>query len=100
VTGHRRMSLDLELDNHRAPQAGDIILGSRVAYRVTGARPVESRIWPNRWALTCRRLGPAWPPPARCPHPLDDGCLVHVTRTYRRGETPADHFGATAGVRR
>lgn len=101
----RRFNYDLELDNPRAPQPGDIMVGARVAYRIVEARPVESRVWGNRWKLTVRRVGPSprgdgvdeWDL-FRLQHycyPSDppDGWVYEWSfSNYARGERPADYF--------
>jgi hypothetical protein len=49
--------IDAELEAN-PPQPGDFLSSSRSRYRIVDARPVESRVWPHRWALRCERLGP------------------------------------------
>jgi hypothetical protein len=79
--------MDLAPDDLVAPAPGDLVHSARATYRVTGSREVESRVWCNRWALTLERLPGAGPGTG--------GREFHV-RSYRRGETPAEFFGAEA----
>lgn len=89
------MTFDLELDAHRSPDRGDVLATERAVYRVLDARPVESRIWGNRWALTCERIGDRRGD-ARVPRALRGEAYVWYSTLYRRGERPQDHFGAAA----
>lgn len=89
----RRFTLDQALDSD-PPQPGDLLAGPASVYRIHDVRPVDSRIWPERWKLDVERL--------------DDGTLAHrhqLLRTgaargdrlhaftnYRPGERPADYF--------
>ena len=88
----RRFTLDLALDNERAPRPGDVLVSARTVRRITEARPVESRVWPNRWAIVYVDVGTATRhvPDERVE--LAEGCIVLTTSLYRRGEGPADHF--------
>lgn len=88
----RRLNLDLALDDEDNPAVGDVLVSARCAYRVWEARPVDSRLWGNRWALTLRPLGPHHREP---PEPAPGGRRWY-SKPYRRGEKPADHFGPPA----
>jgi hypothetical protein len=85
----RRMNFDLALDDPTNPVAGDILHStSRVRqqhswYVIVEARPVDSRVWGNRWALTLRRL--AGSPKA---HEVNVGARVWYSTPYARGERP------------
>lgn len=83
-----RFTFDMALEDEAPPEPGDVLVAARVAYRVTSVRPVESRVWPNRWALGVDRLGEHGGQP---PAPAHGGRRWHTGR-YRRGETPAQHF--------
>jgi hypothetical protein len=89
----RRFSLDLAADEPRSPDRGDVLAGPRAAYRIIEARPVESRIWCNRWALTVERIG-SRDDLARVPP--EEYAYVWDSTPYRRGEGPSDVFGAAA----
>lgn len=87
----RRMTLDLALNNHHPPVLGDLLTTERAAYVITDIRPVESRVWGNRWKIELRRL----PHGSNSRPPLTVGeQRVHPTSTYARGERPADYFAA------
>lgn len=89
----RSMTLDLALDNEDPPSRGDYLTTARAAYRVVDVRPVESRVWPNRWHVELERL-----PYGDNDHPptvAEPGQRCHPTSRYARGETPADFFGVT-----
>lgn len=79
------MYYDLPVAEPEAPQVGDVLDHESAVRRVrswlviTEARPVESTIWPNRWALRTRRLdGP----------PVGHVRRVWPCRAYARGERP------------
>jgi hypothetical protein len=92
-----RFNLDLALDNPRAPAPGDILVTARILYRITGARLVDSKIWPNRWSCTVERIR------ARTHDERVAGTAtidvedqgearLIFTERYQRGETPSDYF--------
>lgn len=87
----RSMTLDLALDNEHPPSVGDYLTTARAAYLVVDVRPVESRVWPNRWRLDLEPLpsGSNDDPPTL----TRDGQRVHPTSRYAKGETPAQFFG-------
>lgn len=92
----RRFNLDLALDNPSNPIAGDVLVSTRAVYRITDVRPVDSRVWANRWKLTVQRIGDAtngepnsWPT-------LGEGNRRWDSVPYRRGETPQSVFGEAA----
>lgn len=87
-----RFVYDLPLTEEQAPRPGDYMTSVRCAYEIVDAVPVESRVWPNRWKLTLRRL------PSGCNDDPPIPQLDHVTwpsERYRRGESPAEFFGVT-----
>jgi hypothetical protein len=87
----RTMTLDLAPDNEEPPSLGDVVTTARAAYEVVDVRPVESRVWSNRWRLELGRLpsGSNDDPPL----PRRGGARTHSTSTYAKGETPAQFFG-------
>lgn len=91
----RRYTLDLPLTNVRPPQAGDLLCTARTVNRVTDSRPVESRIWPNRWKITAVRVAErSIEERAASRYPsVPDGAHCFVSQPYRRGEGPIDVFG-------
>lgn len=80
----RRFTMDLHPDDTRPPVAGEVVHTARASYRVTGSREVDSRVWCNRWSLTLERLADGTRPAP--------GVREFYTRSYRRGETPAQFF--------
>jgi hypothetical protein len=82
-----RYVIDLPMECDDAPEPGDIIRKPRVDHEVLDVWPTESRIWPNRWTLVTRSLGPHDDRPRA-------GRRLWPTVPYRRGEGPADVFGA------
>lgn len=84
-------------DSRRA-EPGDLLLGLSLVYRVTAVRPVESRLWHDRWMLTVERVGhrdgdlldnlPAWKAESV---ELYGSCFVMETGAYQKGETPQDY---------
>ena len=92
----RRFSLDLALDDPRSPVAGDVLTTARNVYRITEARPVDSRVWGNRWKLTLRLVGTlanenTWP---TVNAENETGARVWHSSRYAKGETPQQYFGA------
>lgn len=92
VVKPRQFTLDQALTNHRAPRPGDVLLTARTVQRVVDARPVESRVWANRWRLTVHSAGTATNHVPDEPVVVPEGCERIVTEVYRRGETPAEFF--------
>jgi hypothetical protein len=84
--------LDYFDDSHRA-EPGDLVTTDRLCYRVLAVRPVESRIWNDRWALTLERLGPLPVDPSWVEVSKQEygSCEVVQTLRYRPGETAQDH---------
>jgi hypothetical protein len=72
---------------------GDVVFTARLAYRVTGAREVDSRVWCNRWALDLELLGTREELAGRYVELVDVGARAFGSRRYRRGETPTSCFG-------
>lgn len=76
--------------DHHLPGAelapGDFIATGRAIYRVDAVRPVESRLWPERWRYTVTKvatradLAAGWV--------LPDGARIITTSTYGPGEKP------------
>ncbi len=93
----RRFTYDLELDNPRSPVAGDLCMSARALYRITEARPVDSRLWGNRWALTCQRIGVPDDLDQHLPAVAHDGTLWRFGR-YQKGQTPQQFFASTGSV--
>lgn len=86
-----RITYDLDLDDPRSPAPGDLIVSPGTAYRITAARPVDSRVWANRWALTCQRVGKPVDVGNGALQP-DPGGGVFYLMWYKRGveRTPND----------
>lgn len=83
-----RVTLDLPLDDDRPPERGDLIVSARLVYVVLDARPVDSRVWENRWHVDLRRHGPSsgpWPS-------VELGARCFRTQRYEKGETPREFF--------
>ena len=81
----RHFNLDLADELAEPPSAGDMLFSTIAAYVILEVRPVESRVWPFRWALTVRRV-------ARDHQPAEGARAWH-TQPYRKGERPEDVFG-------
>lgn len=72
------------------PEPGDVYVTARLVYVVTGVRPVESKVWHDRWRIELERIGPRDPWPAEhLADRLEDGARVHHVSRYERGETPS-----------
>lgn len=89
----RSFTLDQALENDRAPLVGDVIVSARTVRRVVDVRPVESRVWPNRWRLTVDYIGKATNGRPDEPVAIEEGRQVITTSLYRRGEGPVEFFG-------
>lgn len=88
----RSCSFDMALDDERPPLPGDLIAGRNVVYAVSECRPVESKVWANRWRVTAVRIGTrAQVVPAIAEHVID-GARWFNMGSYRKGQRPADHF--------
>lgn len=85
---------DLAPDDTRAPCAGDLLVTARLVYRVTFVRPVDSRVWDNRWALTVTRLGARTGPGvwAEANAGTPEGARCWHSARYARGETPQSFY--------
>lgn len=74
------------------PQVGDVLVKPRKKYRITEVRPIESRVWPNRWKVTMVESGLSgghicwW-------DPYDRRWTCFHTTSYRRGEGPVEFYG-------
>lgn len=90
----RRIYLDL-FDQVDPPTAGDVLVSTRVAYLVRAARPVDSRLWDDRWNVEVVPLGDRDGRDARSA--IAEAENVHRMGTYRRGERPRD-FAARHGL--
>lgn len=88
----REFTFDMALSESQPPQPGEWLRGPNVVYVVTEVRPVESRIWPNRWRLRCERVGEtndlAFLAMVRA-----SGVKVWPFEPYRKGEGPVECFG-------
>lgn len=82
----RRYYYDLPVSFDLAPEPGDVLRGPRVDHLVVDVWPTDSAIWPNRWTVTVRSLGPQRGTP-------NEGGRIWPVEPYRRGEGPHDHFG-------
>lgn len=85
--------MDLALDDHEPPGHDDVLVSVQAVYRVIEVRPVESRLWPNRWHLTVVRVGDALDGAPVTPTGPGPSGRLFGTRRYRQGEGPADVFG-------
>lgn len=72
------------------PNAGDLLVSTRVVYRIVDVREVESRVWSNRWRLDVHRVGLRTE--VNVAALLHDGELALHTGCYRKGEKPAEWF--------
>lgn len=83
------------LDGAEPPRTGDILRPTspraKAWYEVLTVRPVESRVWHDRWRLRVRRIDP---------NPTIDevtpGCRILTWAYYSKGEGPQE---AAAKVR-
>ena len=100
----RTFTLDMALDDHRGYNAGDYLFTARTAYEILDARPVDSKMWDNRWKVTARKIGTRsdiystlqWVDvcaDGQWERRTLDGIGIRESLTYRRGETPRDFFG-------
>lgn len=65
-----------------APVRGAVLLSARVAYRIIESRPVDSRLWRDRWSIQVRRLAHD--------EPITDEYPVMNFVPYAKGEGPSD----------
>lgn len=83
----RRHIFDIGLDDTRAPAPGDLVHRHSPVknieswWRITDARPVESKLWGNRWALTIERL---------LAPPTSTDRFVWESWAYAKGERPGE----------
>lgn len=85
------MNLDLITPGQDPPEVGDILVTARLVKVITDVRPVESRVWHDRWRIETRTLGPRDPwPDAEVAEVMRVGGRIIYTTTYQRGEGPAD----------
>lgn len=95
----RRFTLDIALHD-QPPITGDHLAGPQAAYEILEVLPVDSKVWPNRWRLTVRRIGNTADHAAAIKDDQRSAALRgtrptwRTFRTYRRGEGPAEFFGA------
>lgn len=84
------MTFDV-LDGAEAPKRGDILrpgwIGGVAWYRVLDVRPVESRIWHDRWRLTVVRVDPD---ATRRGEGVADGARLIACTPYEKGEGPRE----------
>lgn len=72
------------------PEPGDVYVTARLVYVVTEVRPIESRVWHDRWRIELERVGPRDPwPTEQLAGRLEPGATVHHVSRYERGETPS-----------
>lgn len=64
-----------------APTVGLYLLGAKKRHVVTAVRPVDSRIWHDRWALEVRRLA--------ADEVVPPGARTWTTYSYEPGYCPA-----------
>lgn len=73
------------------PEPGDVYVTARLVYLVTEVRPIESKVWHDRWRISLERVGPRDPwPTDQLAARLELGATVHHVSTYAKGEGPAD----------
>lgn len=82
-----RVTFDLALTDHRIPARGDILHTPHRCYRILEARPVDSKVWGNRWRLQLTRIDPS---------EADPVAQSWRSRRYVVGESPQSHFGEAA----
>lgn len=73
----------------QVPPVGSVLVGPRNRHLVLSVRPVDSRLWHDRWSIEVRRLAKDEEPPA--------GAQLIATRPYEKGECP-HCIGRAAGV--
>jgi ribosomal protein S18 acetylase RimI-like enzyme len=84
--GYDRIDADTVL-----PEPGDVYVTARLVYLVVAVRPVESKVWHDRWRIELERIGPRDPwPREQLADRLADGARCHYVSRYERGETPSD----------
>lgn len=85
------MIYDIITPGTEPPAVGDILVSARLVRIVTDVRPVESRVWHDRWRIELRRLGPVKPWPTEAvQQAIDAGGQLRHAYSYRSGEGPAD----------
>lgn len=94
-----RRTFDLPLEEPSSPCRGDLMIGPRLIHEVLDARPVDSRLWANRWSLEVRAVTTVdeLDPRLGVYALLGDGCRTWYWRRYRRGERPAEFFETFQG---
>lgn len=90
------MNLDLIEPGQDPPEPGDLLVTARLVKVITDVRPVESRVWHDRWRIETRTLGPRdpWPTEAVAAA-VRPGARCIWTTLYQRGEGPADRARAS-----
>lgn len=84
MTTHRFDRFD---EQRPLPEPGDVYLTERIVYKVLRIRPIESRIWHDRWSVTLERICRR----ADWNYQWDvEGARVHYVVTYKKGEGPRD----------
>lgn len=96
----RTMTIDHPLDMAVPVTAGDVLVSARTVYRVVASRPVESRLWGNRWSVTIVKVGTATAGVPDRPILPEPGCQVRPLASYERGVGPVETFGVPAGYDR
>lgn len=83
----RTFTLDLPPGDDRPPVAGDLLLSTRTAYFVSEVRPVDSKVWCNRFALIVRPLGPYRPEHVKL---MERTGRIHRSGSYPKNMTVAE----------
>jgi hypothetical protein len=63
------------------PTVGLVLLGQRARHVVTGLRPIDSKLWHDRWSLEVRKMA--------TDEPIPEGAPVWETGTCPPGYCPA-----------
>jgi hypothetical protein len=63
------------------PTVGLVLIGERARHVVVGLRPIDSKLWHDRWSLEVRKMAPD--------EPIPEGAPVWDTQTYPSGYCPA-----------
>lgn len=89
----------LKVDHHGGDavphiERDDFVVTERLVYRVLDSRPVESRLWHDRWRVELTRIctRKEWENPANNDaYRVPPGRRVHHVSRYAEGEQPTDH---------
>lgn len=72
------------------PVRGDVLAGPTIVYRVLDSRAVESRVWCNRWRVSCERIGARKTVEASLRAGLGQHKRWLEFVPYRKGEKPGE----------